>query len=66
MKTTFELPDRLMAAAMKTGVGSTKTATIVYALEQLVRTARIAKLRALRGAMPDFDLDLDVLRGRRA
>jgi len=66
MKTTFELPDRLMAEAMKTGCGTTKTATIVYALEQLVRTAKLAKLRALRGAMPDFNLDLDLLRGRTA
>jgi len=66
VKTTFELPDHLMAEAMKTGFGTTKTATIVYALEQLVRTTRLAKLRALRGTMPDFDVDLDVLRGRTA
>jgi len=64
LKTTFDLPDRLMAAAMKTGCGATKTATIIYALEQLVRTTKLAKLRALKGAMPDFDLDLDELRGR--
>jgi len=64
MKTTFDLPDSLMAAAMKTGCGATKTATIIYALEQLVRTTKLAKLRALRGVMPDFDLDLDELRGR--
>ena len=64
MKTTFDLPDRLMADAMKTGCGATKTATIIYALEQLVRTQRLAKLRTLRGSMPDFDLNLDALRGR--
>ena len=64
MKTTFDLPDRLMADAMKTGCGTTKTATIIYALEQLVRTAKLAKLRALRGSMPGFDLNLDTLRGR--
>ena len=66
MKTTFDLPDRLMADAMKTGCGTTKTATIIYALEQLVRTAKLAKLRALRGSMPGFDLNLDILRGRMA
>ena len=66
MKTTFDLPDRLMADAMKTRCGKTKTATIIYALEQLVRTAKLAKLRALRGSMPDFDLNLDTLRGRMA
>jgi len=66
VKTTFELPDRLMAEAMKTGCGTTKTATIVYALEQLVRATKLAKLRALRGVMPEFDVDLDILRGRTA
>jgi len=66
MKTTFELPDNLMAEAMKTGCGATKTATIVYALEQLVRTTKLAKLRTLRGTMSDFNLNLDVLRGRTA
>jgi len=57
MKTTYDLSDALMAAAMKTGCAATKAATIVHALEQLVRTAKLAKLRKLRGAMPDFDLD---------
>lgn len=65
MKTTFDLPDRLMTEAMKTGCGTTKTATIIYALEQLVRTAKLAKLRTLRGSMPDLDMKLDALRGRR-
>ena len=66
MKTTFDLPDRLMAEAMKTGCGTTKTATIIYALEQLVRMTKLSKLRTLRGTMPDFDLNLDALRGRTA
>ena len=64
MKTTFDLPDRLMADAMKTGCGTTKTATIIYALEQLIRANKLAKLRTLRGSMPDFDLNLNALRGR--
>ena len=64
MKTTFDLPDQMMADAMKTGCGTTKTATIIYALEQLVRADKLAKLRALRGSMPDFDLNLNALRGR--
>lgn len=66
MKTTFDLPDRLMADAMKTGCGTTKTATIIYALEQLIRANKLAKLRTLRGSMPDFDLNLNALRGRLA
>ena len=64
MKTTFDLPDQVMADAMKTGCGTTETATIIYALEQLVRADKLAKLRALRGSMPDFDLNLNALRGR--
>lgn len=64
MKTTFDLPDQLMSAAMATGHGTTKTATIIYALEQLVRQTKLARLRALRGTLADFDIDLDALRER--
>lgn len=64
MKTTFDLPEDLMDAALQTGCAPTKTATVIYALEQLIRTVKIAKLRNLRGMVPDFDLNLDTLRGR--
>lgn len=64
MKTTFGLPEDLMDVALQTGCAPTKTATVIYAFEQLIRTAKIAKLRSLRGMVPDSDLNLDTLRGR--
>lgn len=64
MKTTFDLPEDLMDVALQTGCARTKTVTVIYALEQLIRTVKIAKLRNLRGMVPDFDLNLDTLRGR--
>ena len=53
-----------MEAAMKAGKCTTKTATIIAALERLVRDARLSRLRNMRGSMPDFALDLDALRSR--
>lgn len=64
MKTTLNLPLDLMDKAMRAGKCGTKTETVVLALEQLIRHERLARLRALRGTMPDFDPDLDALRGR--
>ena len=64
MKTTLEIPRGLLDEAMNAGKFSTRTATIVGALEQLVRSIRLAELRDMRGAIPKFDLNLDVLRSR--
>ena len=64
MKTTLDLPVELLDSAMAAGKCRTKTAAIILALEQLVRTSRMAKLRAHRGRIPDFGLDLDSLRSR--
>lgn len=64
MKTTLEIPRGLLDEAMSAGKFSTRTATIVGALEQLVRSIRLAELRNMRGALPKLDLNLDVLRSR--
>ena len=64
MKTTLDLPVNLLEEAMKVGKWPTKTATIIVALERMVRAAKLAHLREKRGAIPGFSLDLDVLRGR--
>ena len=64
VKTTLEIPRKLLDEAMSAGKFSTRTATIVGALEQFVRSIRLAELRNMRGAMPKFDLNLDVLRSR--
>ena len=45
--------------------GTGETGTIILALEQLIRREKITRLRRFRGSMPDFQLDLDTLRGRR-
>ena len=64
MKTTLDIPRELLDTAMATGKFQTRTATIIGALEQYVRFGRLAELRAMRGSMPKFDLDLDALRSR--
>jgi hypothetical protein len=64
MKTTLDLPANLLEEAMKVGECGTKTATIIRALELMVRSVKLSRLRAMRGTMPDFSLDLDALRAR--
>ena len=64
MKTTLDLPPKLIDEAMRAGNCRTKTAAIVLALEQFIRVEKLARLRAMRGSMPGFSLDLDTLRGR--
>ena len=64
VKTTLNLPDSLLSQAMKVSNCKTKTAVIVRALEQLVRSEKLSLLRASRGAMPGLKIDLDTLRAR--
>ena len=64
MKTTLDLPVSLLDEAMKVGNCPTKTATIIRALEEMVRSVKRTRLQDLRGSIPDFSLDLDVLRAR--
>ena len=64
MKTTLDLPVNLLDEAMRAGKCPTKTATIITALERMVRSAKLARLQQMRGTMPDFAIDLDTMRGR--
>jgi Arc/MetJ family transcription regulator len=64
MRTTLDLPEALMADAMKASHQRTKTAVIVTALEDLVRKNRVRNLRNFRGKV-DLDIDLNTLRKRR-
>lgn len=64
MRTTLDLPEPLVAEAMKVSHQRTKTAVIVTALEELVRKSRIHGLRDYSGKV-DLDVDLDALRKRR-
>ena len=63
MRTTLDLPENLLNEAMKVSNARTKTAVIVKALEELIRTSRIAELKKYRGRI-DLDINLDELRDR--
>jgi hypothetical protein len=63
MRTTLDLPDRLMQDAMKACHQKTKTAVIIAALQDLVRKTRLQQLRSFKGQV-ELDVDLDALRKR--
>ena len=63
MRTTLDLPDVLMQSAMKVSQQKTKTATIITALQDLVRKNRLQALRQFRGKV-DMDIDLNAVRKR--
>ncbi len=63
MRTTLDLPDVLVQAAMKVSQQKTKTAAIITALQDLVRKNRLQALRQFRGRV-DIDLDLNAVRKR--
>ena len=54
MKTTFNLPDDLLAKAMKV-TGRNKTQTIITALEGLIRKDRLSRLMDQGKVDPDTD-----------
>ncbi|MBM4148257.1 MAG: type II toxin-antitoxin system VapB family antitoxin [Lentisphaerae bacterium] len=63
MRTTLDLPDRLVQEAMRASHQRTKTAVIISALQELVRKNRLQGLRDFKGRV-DLDIDLDALRKR--
>ena len=63
MRTTLDLPESLLAEAMKVTHTNTKTAVIVKALEELVRKSRISGIKKYRGKI-DLDIDLNGIRDR--
>ena len=63
MRTTLDLPDKLVQDAMKASHQKTKTAVIITALQDLVRKSRLQELRQFKGRV-DLDVNLDVLRKR--
>ena len=64
MRTTLDLPEPLVAEALKLSHHKTKTAVIIGALEDLVRKAKIRDLTKYRGKV-DLDIDLMALRKRK-
>jgi Arc/MetJ family transcription regulator len=64
MRTTLDLPDDLVAEAMKATHIRTKTKVIITALEELIRKAKISELKQFKGKVGDLEIDLDRLRDR--
>ena len=64
MRTTLDLPEPLVAEAMKLSHQKTKTAVIISALEDYVRKTKISGLKKYRGRV-NLDVDLDALRKRK-
>lgn len=63
MRTTLDLPDELVEAAMKASHQKTKTSVIIAALQDVVRKARLQELRQFKGRV-ELDVNLNVLRKR--
>lgn len=64
MRTTLDLPEDLLAEAMRATRIKTKTKVITTALEEMIRKRKIAELRRYKGTV-DLAIDLDTLRKRR-
>ena len=63
MRTTLDLPEKLVSDAMKITHTATKTGVIVLALEELIRKSRISGLKKYKGKF-DLEIDLAELRDR--
>ena len=63
MRTTLDLPEKLLNEAMKITCTGTKTGVIVLALRELIRKSKITNLKKYRGKI-DLDIDLEELRDR--
>jgi len=50
VRTTLDLPEKLLNEAMKVTHANTKTAVIVKALEELVRKSKIHDLKKYKGS----------------
>jgi hypothetical protein len=63
MRTTLDLPEKLVDEALKLSKVKTKTAIITQALEDFIRKNHIQELKNYRGKF-DLGMDLDSLRDR--
>ena len=63
MRTTFDLPIKLLNNAVKLSNQRTKTAVIIEALEEYVRKQRIKGITKYKGKVK-MELDLNILRAR--
>jgi hypothetical protein len=63
MRTTLDIPERLLADAMKASRIHTKTKVIITALEDLIRKSKISKIKKFKGKI-DVNIDMNAVRGR--
>jgi len=63
MRTTLDLPEKLVTEAKKITHLKTKTDVIVYALESLIQSTKLAKLKDFKGKVK-LNINLDALRQR--
>jgi hypothetical protein len=63
MRTTLIVPDGLIDAARDAAGLTSKTETVVYALNEVIRRKRIEGLKGMFGKV-DVRVDLDKVRGR--
>jgi len=63
MRTTLDLPEKLLDDAMEVSQIDTKTRVIITALEGLIRKLKISGLKEFKGKV-DLDMDLNGIRGR--
>lgn len=63
MRTTLDIPERLIEEAMKASRIHTKTKVIITALEDLIRKSKISKIKKFKGKI-DVDIDLNAVRRR--
>ena len=62
MRTTLDLPEELIAAAMKELQFKSKTDTVIHALRELLRARAREELKGLAGRV---ELEVDLPRSRR-
>ena len=63
MRTTLDLPEKLIDEAMKAAQINTKTKVIITALEDLIRKSKISGLKDFKGK-ENLDIDMNATRGR--
>lgn len=64
MRTTIDLPKKLVEDAKLISGAKTKTQAIIWGLEELTKKKKIERLLALRGRVPLRNLDLRRSRAR--
>jgi hypothetical protein len=62
MRTTLDIPEKLMREAQALLEFKSKTDVVVVSLRELIRRRRIGELKSLMGSI---ELDVDVARSRR-